>query len=185
LRGEIDSLRRQLTQLAAWKKENEKLKVSSAAENSQSRAEEQAAKVFDQEEWEQMPPRKLPPLRRLGLNIMIYANDNNGWFPTAAELQSRIRADAASGNIKPEEIIKPEDVIVLFHGNMDDIPVRERTGTIVARQADFTAGPGGSYARAYLYADGSAVIHAEDTTEKLTAWENERIIPPDLQSQRP
>ncbi len=185
LRGEIAALRRQLAELGKASDRDQEIAVASSEPGTLSAPPEVDPEDFDQAEWEQMPVRKMYPLRRLGLDLMVHAQENNGWYPTESELPGILSSIAKAPNTKPEEILGAGDVVMLFHGNIEDIPARERSGTIIARRSDFTVGPRGSVARAYLHADGSARIVGKDSFEELLAWEQENAFPPERQSRRP
>jgi len=184
LRGEMDALHRQLAELEKIKARYDELaQAGSAGGNHESAMEPTADNLTI--EFAPGTPKMFPPLKRLGVGIKMYEMENNGWFPTADELSKMMTEVASAPNVSPDEVAGSGNIVFEFHGNIEDIPARERNGTILARQADYTVGPDHRWERAYLFVDGSVRSHSEESLEELTAWENERIFPPEHQSRRP
>jgi RNA polymerase sigma factor (sigma-70 family) len=188
LRGEIDALRRQLSELAIQKEEAPGANQSVALPVSEPAPEKPIVKPFNHEDWGEHTSRKVMyPLTRMGLSMILHAQENGGWFPSPSQVSSMLRADSASpsSTINPSlgKALDPDDVVLVFQGNLDDIPTSERARTIVARRSYFM-GPDEKFAGAFLFADGSVQLTMKDTLEELILWETEHVFPLERQSRR-
>ncbi len=122
-------------------------------------------------------------MRQIGLAGVMHADDFDGWFP-----QSLQEADPyLNGGISLNPGRLPIDyasVELLFSGHRSDIKQPGRT--IIARSVEFESSAlGDKFWRYYVFDDGHTEMKWGDSHQEITAWENDRIIPPELQSKRP
>lgn len=181
LRGEVDRLNRQLAEMADLRKQNEELKdsIAKAREQFQERQAQVAESALEQqkEAYKQAGIRRLNDMRQLGLAVIMHADGNGGWYPDTNEFATMLRDGkvALSG-------LKPDNIALVFQGRVQDIA--EPAKTIVTQQIDYSTYTDQKISRAYGFADGHSEIHGATNLQELAAWENQHIIPPELQSRR-
>jgi len=168
LRGEVGRLRKGLTE--------------ATAKQSKDAAEDPTPPETDAKEQEkQMAIAKMNYVKHWMLAFHLYAQKNQGQFPTSFDQVAPILEAALKENLGPGDVVPdPAQYLqgtdhyeIVYQGSLND--VTNPMNMIVIREKEAWQPIGGGWARAYSFADGHSEIHKSDDGN-FGPWEEQRRV---------
>jgi RNA polymerase sigma factor (sigma-70 family) len=158
LRGEVGVLK---SQLAAAAKEQEKAKHTSQTK----------AAVDPEEEQKQIAIANLNYTKGWMLAFMLYADQNQGQFPTNFDQAASFLPIETKGQTN----LAPDQFEIVYQGSLKEITNSQ--AIIVIREREAWQTLDGGWVRGYSFADGHSEIH-KAVDGNFQAWEQQHMIAP-------
>jgi len=161
LRGEVSALRVQTNQIARLQLQNQQLKDSLAA--AEQTRQQSAAQSEDQRAQERAYVlRQVNAAKQSVVGMILYAGDNQGQFPTNFNQASAYLSD-------PSVVTNLDQLEIVYRGRYSNIA--NPSDAIVVRSIQPWKS-NGTWTRAYGFADGHAMTHAE-ASGNFEEWERQ------------
>jgi hypothetical protein len=165
LRGEVSALRAQTNQISRLQAQNQKLQEA-ITNMAQLKQQAQSSDSIEEQQQQAFSVRQINVARQSVLGMLMYANDNQGQFPTNFEQAASYYGDKnsfVSTNLSQFEIV---------YGGARANVANPASAIVVRSVQPFMRG--GKWAKAYGFADGHAEVHT-DPNGNFDEWEQQHV----------
>ncbi len=168
LKKQLADMTKEREQMAQALKQKEKEQQQAAA-NAATNAEEK-----EKQDQKDQAIAKMNYVRKWLLAFIMYADENNGQFPTSYNQAGSFFPDG----LKADGPLTTDQFDITYQGTLSGMTNPGPSVQIVLREKSATQTPDGGYVKAYAFGDGHSEIHKEATEADFAAWESGHLQKP-------